>query len=100
MEMVLHEGIMSTLATKFELTLIPDIRNDPNYITFQTTLESLSVGSLKYYQVYGSDNGQGLIIHGIVLPVNGAAALAALVTLNTTQSTPVTCASYPVTLQP
>jgi len=91
---------MATIVNKFELTLIPDIRNDTNYKTFQATLLSVSIGTLKYYQVYGSDDNQGLIIHGLVhTGADSASALAALNTLNTALGTPVTCVSYQVAMQ-
>jgi hypothetical protein len=98
---------MSSTVTKFEIYATNTQRQDPAWATFQTSVATLA-GTDFYYQVStidsGANNGQGLIMHGLLPLTNDAAALLDLGTLNTALTAnslgTVQCVSYNVTSQP
>jgi hypothetical protein len=98
---------MATTVTKFEIYATQTQRQDPSWATFEASVATLA-GTDFYYQVYTLDsegnNGNGLIMHGLLPLTNDAAALLDLGTLNgalTANSLGVVqCVSYNVTSQP
>ena len=98
---------MATTVTKFEVYGTNEQRADPSFSTFEANVAILT-GTDFYYQVSTIDasgnNGQGLIMHGLLPLTNDAAALLDLNTLNSALTANslgvVQCVSYNVSSQP